>query len=138
MALVFGKTPAAVEFDGRITVVDLEVQELRAVLARSPFGKIKKPRANSLPAMGRQDEELIDPRAFPAVLQAKIEANDEVPDGGLTVAGKIEDAVNRMLQELGEVFSCDRLAERQRPGIVGLHVAHEREHRIEIGGSAEL
>ena len=121
---------AAVEFVGRIAVVDFEVQELRAVLARGFFGKVEKLRANSLPSMGGFDEEFVDPRTFAAVFEAEVEADDEVGDGILVFADDVGETEVGIVEKFVKIFANGGFVKRFGPGIVVLHVAHQLEDSV--------
>lgn len=129
---------AAVEFDGRITVGDFEMEETCATFRAGGFGEVEKVRGNSLPAMGGFDEEFIDPGAFAAILQTEIKTDDEVGDRRVAIARDVGKAVNRILQKFRETFSDDGFVERLVPRIVGLHVWHENENRFEVGGNGAM
>ena len=93
IAVVVDKASAAVEFDGTVTVVDLEMEGSRAEMAGRNLCQIEELRANSLPPVGGFDEEFVDPGTFAAIFEAEIETNDEVGDGSLLVARQVGDAV---------------------------------------------
>jgi hypothetical protein len=133
---VFGEAAAAVEFDGGITVVDFEVENLGVVLTRSGFSERKQLAADSLPAMLSFDEEFVNPGAFAAVFEAVIEADHKICDWHKLCANDIGDAANRILQKLGEIGADRDMVKRLRPGIIHLHVAHHFEKVFEVGGGS--
>ena len=75
--------------------------------------------------MGLLDEEFVDPGTFPAVLQTEIETDGEIGKRRFFIADQINDAIERILQQVQETCSDGRLVERRVPGIVLLHVAHQ-------------
>jgi hypothetical protein len=133
--VVIDKATAAVEFDSAVTVVNLEVEGLCAKIAGSSFGQVEELGANSLPAVRGFDEEFIDPGTFAAVFEAEIEANDEVGNWSLLVARQVDNTVMGILEELREIFLDDEVVEGLLPGIIVLHMAHEQEQRIDVGGT---
>ncbi len=132
VAVVVEEAAATVEFDGGVAVVDLEVEEFGVVFARGGIGEIEKLGADSLSAVGGFDEEFVDPSAFAAVFEAVVEADHEVADWRGFLADDVDDAINRVLQKLGEIGAERGFVERLRPGIVRLHVAHHWEQRFQI------
>lgn len=125
IALVIEEAAAAVKFDSAIAVVDLEVEELGAVLARSGFGQVEELSADALAAMRGFDEELVDPGAFAAIFEAEVETDGKIRDGGLFVTRKIDEAVGGSLEKVGKIFSNDEFVEGFGPRIFELHVAHQ-------------
>ena len=125
---------AAVEVDGGIAAGDFEVEVVGSVLAGAGFGQVEELGANSLRAVRGQDKELIDPGAFAAVFETEIEADDEVGDGGVCVERQVDDAVEGIGQEFEEIVADGSFVEGFGPGIVDLHLLHEKENGIEIGG----
>jgi hypothetical protein len=69
---------AAVEVDGGVAVIDFEVEHGGSSFAGFCFGKVEDLGSDTLTAMFVRDKELIDPRAFAAVLQAVLETEDNV------------------------------------------------------------
>jgi hypothetical protein len=137
-AVVVEETAAAVELDSGIAVSYLEMEGLPAKLERGRFGEVQKLSGDTLPAMGGLDEEFIDPGAFAAIFEAEIEADDEVGHRDLFVASQIDDAILRIAEKFREIISNDGFAEWNGPRIVALHVAHQGEQCIEVGGSGAL
>jgi len=135
--VVVGEAAAAVEFDGGVAVVDFEVEDFGAMFAGGGFGEIEELGANALPAVGGFHEEFVNPGAFAAVFEAVVEAEDQVGDGGDLFAHYIDDAIDGILQEFGEVGADCGFVERFFPRIVKLHVAHQREQGFEVCGSGE-
>jgi len=129
---MLGKAAAAVKLDGGVAMVDFEVEDLGAVLAEGAVSEVEELRANSLPAMGALDKELVDPGAFAAIFEAVIEADHEIADGARILADDVDDAIGGILQEFGEVGANGGLVEGFFPGIVELHVAHHHEEGFEI------
>jgi len=132
---VIREAAAAVEFNGGVAVGDFEVEKFGAVFARGGLGEVKKLGANSLSAMGGFDEEFVNPRAFAAIFEAVVEANHQIADQRVSFPNKIDDAVDRILQKLGEIGANRGFLKRLRPGIVLLHVEHHREQGFDICGS---
>jgi len=126
VAVMVEEAAAAVEFDGGVAVGDLEVKEFGLVFAGSGFGEIEKLGANSLSAVGGFDEEFVNPRAFAAIFEAVVETNHEISDRRIFFPNKIDDAVGRILQKLGEGSADRGLVEGLGPRIGLLHEAHDR------------
>ena len=135
VALVIDEAAAAVEFDGAISVVNFEVKGFCIVFPRGGFREVQELGANSLPPVGRLDEELIDPGTFAAVFQAVVEADDQVAEGSSFLACDVDEAAGGVVEEFREISSNDRFVERFGPGVVDLHVAHQDEQHFEVGGS---
>ena len=57
--MVVDITAAAVEFDSRIAMADLEVKELGVMLAGERLGQVEEPGGDSLPSAGGFDEQFI-------------------------------------------------------------------------------
>jgi hypothetical protein len=125
---------AAVEVDGGIAVGDFEVEVVSGVLAGGGFGQVEELSANSLSAMSGQDEEFIDPGTFAAIFETEIEADNEVGDGSVCVERQVDDAVDGIGQEFVEIVADGCSVEGFGPGIFDLHLAHEKENGIKIGG----
>ena len=132
--MVVLEVATVVEVDGGIGVGDFEMEVVSGVLARGGFGQVEELGANSLSAMSGQDEELIDPGAFAAIFETEIETDDEVGDGGVCIECQVNDAVDRIGQEFVEIVADGSFVEGFGPGIVDLHLLHEKENGIEIGG----
>ena len=132
-ALVLEETTAAVEFDGWVAVVDLEVQEFCVVLARGTLGEIEKLRANSLPAVRGFNKEFVNPGAFAAVFQAVFEADHQITDRGDTFASDVGYTINWILHEFGKIRAERGFVEGFRPGVVELKMAHHLEQGFEVG-----
>jgi hypothetical protein len=103
VAVMIEEASTAVEFDGGVAVIDLEVKEIGIVLAGGGLGKVKEMRANSLSAMGRLDEEFVNPRAFATVFEAVVETGHQIADQRRLFTDKVNDAVRSILQKLGEI-----------------------------------
>jgi len=131
---VLRKTAAAVEFDGGVAVVDLEVQEFCVVLARRSLGKIEKLRANSLSAARGFDEEFVKPGAFAAIFETVFEADNQITDGGGAFPRDIGDAVDGIFEKFGEIGAEGGFVEGFGPGIIELQMAHHFEQGLEIVG----
>jgi hypothetical protein len=138
IAVVVNETVAAVEFVGAIAVVYFQVKEFGPAVARGSFGQVEELRADSLPTMGRFDEKLVDPSTLAAVFEAEVKTNNQVTHGGLLVADEINEATIGIVEELEEILADCSDIERFRPGIVGLHVAHEQEERVQVVGGRVL
>ena len=97
------ETTATVKFDGWAAVAHLEVQEMRLVFQAGALGEVEKLTADSLPAVGRRDEEFVDPRAFASILQTVIEAQDEIGHGAVGVPRQIDKAVSGIAEKLLQI-----------------------------------
>ena len=124
---------ATVEFDGRVAVVDLKVQEFCRVLARGTLGEIEKLRANSLPAKPGFNKEFVNPGAFAPVFQAVFEADHQITDRGDTFASDVGDTINGILDEFGKIRAERRFVEGFRPGVVELKMSHHLEQGFKVG-----
>jgi hypothetical protein len=133
IAVVIGEATTTIEFDCGITVIDLKVKDPGVVFARYAFGKVKETRADSLPTMSGGDKEFVDPGTFAAIFKAKVEANHQVADGRIFISHKINNAVDRILQEFDEVRANGGFVKGFFPSIVDLHVAHQAKQRFEVG-----
>ena len=133
VAVMVGKAAAAVELDGGVAVVDLEMKDFGVVLGGGLFSEVKELGADSLPAVGGFDEEFVDPSPFAAVFEAVIETEDQIGNGGEVITNEIDDAVDGILQEFGEVSADGGFVEGFFPGVVELHAAHHLEKRFEVG-----
>jgi hypothetical protein len=130
---VVGEAAAAVELNGGIAVVDFEMEDFGVVVAGGLLRQVKELGANSLSTVGGLDEEFVDPGTFAAVFEAVIETDDEVGDGSGILPGHVGDAVDRILQEFGEIGADGGLVEGFFPRVVELHVAHQEKEGFEIG-----
>jgi len=119
------ETAAAIEFDCAVPVVHFQVQKLGALLTRNSFRKIEKLGANSLASMGRLDEKFVDPRAFAAIFQAEIEADDQIADRDLLIPGQIDRAIVSVAQKHAEILAQNDFVEDLRPRIILLHLVHQ-------------
>jgi len=135
VALVVEEATAAIEFDGRVAMSDLEVKEFSVVLAAGGFGEIKKLRADSLSAVRNLDEEFVNPGAFAAVFEAVVETDHQIADWVKIFANYIDNTVDRIEEKFSEIRADHRLVESLGPGIVFLHATHHDENGFEIGGS---
>jgi hypothetical protein len=133
--VVIDECAAAVEFDGTIAVVHLQMESLRAVLARGGFREVQQPCANSLPSVRRFDEQFIDPGALAAIFQAEVETNDQVGEGSVILANQVNKATARIGKEFGKIFSYPGFVEWLSPWIIVLHVAHQEEQGVNVGKS---
>lgn len=95
----------AIEFDCAVAVAHFQVQELGTVLTSGNFRKTEKVGANSLPSMGRLDEEFVDPGSFATVFEAEIKANDQIANRDLLIASEIDQAIVRVAQKHGEILA---------------------------------
>ena len=109
------ETAAAVKLDRSISVIHFEVKKLCAVLARGTLGEIQQLRSNSLPSVGRFDEQLIHPRAYATVLEAVVETDDQIGDWDLIVVHQINQAKVRMGKKLGEICAEPSFIDGLRP-----------------------
>ena len=130
--MVLGKATAAVEVDGRVAAVHFEVQCLGTGFARPVFGELEGRGADTLSAKTLFDEELVDPGAFAAVLEAVVEAEDDVADGTRGIADQPGEAEGRVVEHLPDAAKRAFLIERNGPGIVHLHGPHEVKQRFGI------
>ena len=96
IALVVDEAATAVQFQCAVAVVYFEMKELGAVFARSGFSEIEELSANSLPSMRGVDEYLINPCAFTAILEAKVETDHQIADRCLVIADQINEAEMRI------------------------------------------
>lgn len=124
IAVMINEATAAIEFDRGVAVGDFEMKGVRAVFDRGGFREVEKLPGYSPPAMGWLDEEFIDPRAFAVILQTEIEADDEIGDRRVFIAGEEDESIGRILQQLQKIFSHDGFVRRLVPRVVELHVAH--------------
>ena len=122
-----------VEFDGAIAVVHFQMESPRAVFTGDGFGEVEEAGANSLPSMGGFDEQLVDPGTFAAILQAEIEADDQVGDGSALLADQINEAIAWIVEEFGEIVSDAEFIKGLGPWIIVLHVAHQKKQGFEVG-----
>lgn len=106
------ETSAAIKLDGAISVADFKVKILRAVFAGDRLGQIEKMRTKSLLAMGRFDEEFIDPSPFASIFGAIVKTDDKVGDGVIGVRYEINEAVYGVLKEFAEIRPNDGFVER--------------------------
>jgi len=100
---VVDKAAAAVKFYGWVAVAHLEMKEMRLVFEAGVLGEVEKLIADSLPAVGGRDEELVDPGAFASVLQTIIKANDEIPHWTVGIPRQIGKAIRGVVQKLQEI-----------------------------------
>jgi hypothetical protein len=88
--------------------------------------------------MRGRNEEFIDPRAFAAVFEAEVKADDEVGDGILVFADEIDETEVGIVEEFVKIFANNGFIESFGPGIVVLHMAHHLENGVEIVRSGKL
>jgi hypothetical protein len=94
------------------------------VFTKDGFCEVEKARANSLPPVGWFDEQFVDPGTPAPILQTEIEADDQVGDGIVLLAGQINEAIPRIVQKFGEIVSNAEVVKGLGPWIVSLPVAH--------------
>ncbi len=135
VALMILETTAAVKFNGAVSMIDLQMERLRAMFTGGSFRKIKKLGANSLPAMSRFDEELVDPSTFAAVLQAEVEADDQVGNGSARIDRQKNQTKLGLVEKFDQILADDQFVKGLGPRIVLLHMAHQEEQGIKIGQS---
>jgi hypothetical protein len=137
------KASAAVKLYGAVPVIDLKVQDLRPVFAGCGFSQFQKFGPNSLPSILRFNEELVDPGTFAAILQAEVEAENQVPDGDLRFANKgfankKDQPVGWIRQDFLQILANGGLVKRFFPRVFDLHAAHERQDDLGILLAGEL
>ena len=99
--MVVEEAAAAVEFNGRVAVVNLKMKEFGVVLAGHGFGEVEKLRANSLSSVRGFYKEFVDPSAFTTIFQAVVEADHQICDRGRLLPDNIDNATNRIHEKLG-------------------------------------
>ncbi len=135
VAVMIQEAATAVEFDGTVSMVHLEMERLRAMFTGGSFRKVKKLGTNSLPAVGGFDKEFVDPGALAAVLQTEVKADDQVCDGSVLIASQKNKAIPGLVQKFDQILADREIVEGLGPRIATLHMAHQEDHGIEIGWS---
>jgi hypothetical protein len=74
--------------------------------------------------VGWFDEQFVDPGTLAPILQAEIEADDQVSYGIVLLADQINEAITRIVQKLGEIVLNAKFVEGLGPWVVFLHLAH--------------
>src|SRR5919201_5709054 len=88
------------------------MERASALLSASCFGKLQRLRSDSAATVRLANVELVDICRAPAVLQAGVVGEDQIPDSNVALLDNPDAPVARFLQELDQRCTAGVLVER--------------------------